>query len=161
MKTVVALGANLGDRELTFQRAIAAMAARIGPISATSRFYETEPLVLPGSAEEQPPYLNAVIALDTALPAPEVLRTLQSIERELGRDRSAELVRWGPREIDLDIVAMESLQLSEPGLTIPHPEMHKRRFVLEPMAEVDPNWVHPVLKQDVLAMLEALPPDAP
>lgn len=161
MRTIVALGANLGERELTFQRAIAAIAATIGPVISTSRFYDTEPLVLPGSADEQPPYLNAVIVVESSLPPAPTLAALQQIERDLGRDRAAEEVRWGPRIIDLDIVAIGALQLTAPGLTVPHPEMHKRRFVLEPMLEVAPEWIHPEFGANVETLLAALPPDVP
>ena len=161
MKAIIALGANLGDREATFQRALLEIGSRVGMQLAVSRFYETEPLVLPGSEEEQPPYLNAVVAVETELSPTAVLEALQGIERDLGRSRATEVVRWGPRIIDLDLVAMEQVQLSLPGLIVPHPEMHNRRFVLEPMAEVEPGWVHPLLKRDVLSLLKALPVSAP
>lgn len=161
MTTIVALGANLGERELTFRRAIAAIGSTIGPVVASSRFYDTKPLVLPGAVEEQPPYLNAVIAVVSGLPPLKILAELQQIERDLGRDRAAEEVRWGPRIIDLDIIAIGDTQLAVPGLTIPHPEMHKRRFVLEPLLEVAPDWIHPTLHADVAALLAALPPDVP
>lgn len=157
----MALGANLGQPEHTFKRAIDAIGAAVGPVVSTSRFYDTLPLVLPGAAEEQPSYLNAVIVVESALPPLSMLAALQQIERDLGRDRASEEVRWGPRIIDLDIVAVGDLTLSVPGLTIPHPEMHKRRFVLEPMLEVAAEWIHPILHADVQTLLDALPVDAP
>lgn len=145
MRAIVAFGANLGDRASTFERAMTLLEPRVGPILARSSLYETPPLVLPGvDPATIPHYLNAVVIAESSLPPLELLRALLQIERDCGRDRTAEPSRWMPRAIDLDLIALDGCTVNTPELTLPHPELHRRRFVLEPLAEVDPEWVHPV-----------------
>ena len=127
----VGLGANLGDRERTLRRALDLLAARKGvAVHAVSTFRETDPV----GYLDQPPFLNGAARLETELPARELLTVLLDVERELGRDRSGP--RFGPRTIDLDLLLYDELELDEDGLSVPHPRLHERRFVLEPLAEL-------------------------
>ena len=143
----VAVGANLGDREATFASAIRCLEAESELLLlAASPVYETEP-VGPG---EQDPYLNAVLRLRSWLAPSELLATLQRIEQALGRDRRGESQRWGPRTIDLDIVLYGERCIEMPDLVVPHPRAHERAFVLRPLAELDPQRVHPRLGRTIL-----------
>ena len=127
----VALGANLGPREITLLRAVDLLAETEGvDVLAVSQLRETEPV----GVVEQPPFLHGAVALDTSLSARDLLDRLLEIERTLGRVRD---VRWGPRLVDLDLLVYGDLQVDEPGLRIPHPRLRERRFVLEPLAELD------------------------
>ena len=132
MTAYVGLGANLGDREASIRAAAAAIgAARLSAIR------ETEPW---GYAA-QPPFLNAVAELETDEPPRELLARLLAVERGLGRTREGP--RFGPRTIDLDLLVYGDLELDEPGLTLPHPRLHERLFVLEPLAEIAPGLTVP------------------
>lgn len=133
-RAVVALGANLGNREATLRGAVKAL-SELGDVVSRSSLYETAPVGPP-----QPAYLNAVALVDTALPAREVLERLLDIERRFGRERR---LRWGPRTLDLDLIACGDTVVSEPGLTLPHPEAARRAFVLVPLCEVAPDWPFP------------------
>lgn len=128
----IGLGSNLGDREATVQAALAALPG----VVAVSRLRETAPV----GVVDQPPFLNGVARLETELSPHELLETLLSVEQGLGRER---LERWGPRTIDLDLLLYGNEVVDEPGLTVPHPRLHERRFVLEPLAELDPELVVP------------------
>jgi 2-amino-4-hydroxy-6-hydroxymethyldihydropteridine diphosphokinase len=159
-RAVVALGANLGDREATLARAVELIGDEIGPVEARSAWLETEALIHPEDpASAYPPYLNGVLIARTGLDPEEVLRRLHAIEARLGRDRSREIARWRPRTVDLDLVAHEDVMLDTPALRLPHPEMHKRRFVLAPMAEVWPDWRHPRLGATTAELLGRLEED--
>jgi 2-amino-4-hydroxy-6-hydroxymethyldihydropteridine diphosphokinase len=127
-RAYVGLGANLGDRDGSIRRA----ADLLGAVRL-STIRETEPW---GYAD-QPPFLNAVAELETELSPRALLDRLLEVERELGRTREAP--RWGPRTIDLDLLLYGDLALDEPGLTIPHPRLHERLFVLEPLADLAPD----------------------
>lgn len=136
----VAVGANLGDREATFASVIRAVEAESELLLlAASPVFETDP-VGPGRQE---PYLNAALRLRSWLAPSELLATLQRIERALGRERRHETERWGPRTIDLDIVFYGERCIETPDLVVPHPRAHERAFVMRPLAELDPDWVHP------------------
>ncbi|MEC9372772.1 MAG: 2-amino-4-hydroxy-6-hydroxymethyldihydropteridine diphosphokinase [Planctomycetota bacterium] len=151
----VALGANLGDRASNIRRALDALADRNHiTLIAASSIIETPPLTLPGSPP-QSPYLNAAALLRTSLPPRDLLRALLDIEQSLGRTRDR-AARWAPRTIDLDLLLYADRVIEEPGLTIPHPRLHERRFVLEPLAEIAPHLVHPILKRTVAALLADL-----
>ena len=128
----ISLGSNLGDREATIRAAVAALPG----VVAMSELRETEPVGL----VDQPPFLNGVARLETELSARELLEALLAVERQLGRERRE---RWGPRTIDLDLLLYGSEMLEEPGLTVPHPRLHERRFALEPLAELAPSLVVP------------------
>jgi 2-amino-4-hydroxy-6-hydroxymethyldihydropteridine diphosphokinase len=107
-------------------------------VGAVSTLRETEPW----GPVEQPSYLNGVVALDTGLGPDALLAGLLAIERSLGRDRDRE-IRWGPRRIDLDLLLVDDLVVSTPALELPHPRLHERRFVLEPLAELEPGLLVP------------------
>ena len=139
-RAFVALGSNLGDRAAQLVGARAALdASETTRVVAASRIWETDPVGPSG----QGPYLNAVVALDARMEPRALLERLLEIEREAGRDRGAEPVRWGPRVLDLDLLLFGALRLEEPGLTIPHPRLHERSFVLEPLCEIAADLVHP------------------
>jgi 2-amino-4-hydroxy-6-hydroxymethyldihydropteridine diphosphokinase len=152
-RALIGLGSNLGDRQGTLQGALAMLGRVPGVrVLAVSAFHETEPV---GGPAGQGPYLNAAAELETALAPRELLAALHGIERSLGRDRERE-VRWGPRTCDLDILLMGETVLNAAELTIPHPWMHERLFVLRPLVEIAPSAVHPVLRKSVAALLAAL-----
>jgi len=128
----IALGGNLGDVRATFERAIALFCDdRSVRLSARSSDYRTPPW----GVTAQPAFVNAAIAVTTALPPHELLARAQSTERALGRDRARE-TRWGPRSIDLDLLAYDGVALNDEALTLPHPRMFERAFVLVPLAEI-------------------------
>ena len=131
-RAYVGVGANLGDRRATIESAIALLPG----VVAVSELRETEPV----GVVDQPPFLNGAVALETTLGARDLLDTLLAIERALGRERRE---RWGPRTIDLDLLLYGDETVDEPGLTVPHPRLHERRFALEPLAGLDPDLVIP------------------
>lgn len=141
---LVALGSNRGDRAAHLRRALAALRATQG-VSAVevSRFYETAPVGPP----PQGPYLNAAARLETDLSPRELLERLLTVERAEGRVRGGE--RWGPRTLDLDLLLYGERVVREPGLEVPHPRMHERPFVLEPLAEIAPEERHPLARATV------------
>lgn len=146
----VGLGANLGAREATLRRAVELLAASEGvSVLAVSQLRETEPV----GVVDQPPFLNGVVALETAHGPRELLDLLLAIEASLGRVREE---RWGPRMIDLDLLVYGDEVLDEPGLRVPHPHLHERRFALEPLAELEPELDLPGHGRvsDVLAELD-------
>lgn len=157
-RAAIALGANLGDRRATLQRAVDLIGAEVGLVVARSGWIETAAMIHPDDpATAYPAFLNGVVLARTELDPAAVLVRLHAIEARLGRDRSAEAARWRPRAVDLDLVALDDLIVELPDLRLPHPGMHERRFVLEPMAEVWPDWRHPVLGRTVAEMLAGLP----
>ena len=138
-KAYVGLGANLGDREGTIRRAVELLAATPGiEVVAVSALRETDPV---GYAD-QPRFLNGVVALETELAPRALLERLLAVERELGRVRG-EGPRFGPRPIDLDLLVHGCEVVDEPGLVVPHPRLAERRFVLEPLHELDPELTLP------------------
>jgi 2-amino-4-hydroxy-6-hydroxymethyldihydropteridine diphosphokinase len=145
-RAAVALGANLGDRRATLERALALLAPELGRLVARSSWLETAAVIHPeDDAAWHPAFLNGVAVFATGLAPHDVLNRLHAVERSLGRDRRAETRPWQPRLIDLDLIALEEVVLDEPDLVLPHPRMHERAFVLRPMAEVWPDWRHPRL----------------
>lgn len=156
-RAIVALGANLGEREVTLERAVALIGAEIGTLEARSRWLETPALIHPDDpAQSYPPFLNGVVVVATGLLPATILARLHAIEARLGRDRRRETARWRPRRIDLDLIAIDGLVVDDPGLRLPHPEMHRRDFVLAPLCEVWPDWRHPLRHQTARELLQAL-----
>ncbi len=138
-RVYVGLGSNLGDREASLRAAVDLLEANPEiQIVAVSRFRETDPVGL----VDQPRFLNGAVAIDTELAAPDLLDRLLTIERDLGRERGVG-PRWGPRTIDLDLLLYGDETFQRPGLTVPHPRLHERRFALEPLADLDPALVVP------------------
>jgi 2-amino-4-hydroxy-6-hydroxymethyldihydropteridine diphosphokinase len=151
-KTVyLSLGSNLGDRIANLQAAIGHL-GELGAVAARSSLYETEPV----DVTCQPWFVNCVIALETELTPKQLLSRALAIERKLGRRRDQSK---GPRTVDIDILLFGNCVVDTPALTIPHPAMRQRRFVLEPLAEIEPDVLHPVFKKTVREMLNALPPE--
>lgn len=146
----IGLGSNLGDRRSLLRQGLRALAG-LGPVRAVSPLYETEPVGL----RDQPAFLNAVALLETDLAARPLLEALLEIERRHGRTRA---VAGGPRTLDLDLLVYGDAVIREPGLEVPHPRLHERRFVLEPMAAVAPALRHPALGRTVRELLEVLSP---
>jgi 2-amino-4-hydroxy-6-hydroxymethyldihydropteridine diphosphokinase len=129
-RAYLALGANLGDRLASLQRAADLLGARRGiAVLRSSRLFETAPVGPP-----QPDFLNAVVEVDTSLTPRDLLEAAMAVERELGRERHE---RWGPRTIDVDLLTFDDVEVDEPGLRIPHPRMHERAFVLVPLGELN------------------------
>jgi len=143
------LKSNLGGREAQLREAQTRLSVA-GRIAAASSLYETEPV----EYIEQPWFLNYVVLLETTLSPQELMSAILNIEEQMGRRR---LVKKGPRSIDIDILLFGAVVLKSDALTIPHPEMHRRRFVLEPLAEIAPEVVHPVLHKSIRELLAALP----
>jgi 2-amino-4-hydroxy-6-hydroxymethyldihydropteridine diphosphokinase len=131
-RAYVGLGANLGDREATLRRALELLEAEDGvEVIAVSQLRETDPV----GVVDQPRFLNGAAAVETSLSARELLEVLLRVERDLGRVRDA--ARWGPRTIDLDLLLYGDEAIDEPGLRVPHPRLHERRFALDPLVELD------------------------
>lgn len=155
METVfIGFGSNVGDRVDYCDRAVTLLGLLPhSRLQGVSLLYETEPVRDPTDPGEGW-FLNGVVQLETDIKPRSLLTTLQEIERALGRDDGN---RSGPRTIDLDILFYGDLVMKKPGLTIPHPRLHQRRFVLMPMNELDPLWVHPTLQQSVAQLLTDAP----
>ena len=146
----LSLGSNLGDRDRYLRQATRRLRS-VGRVQAISSLYETQPVELAG----QPWFLNCALALETSASPAQLMEQLLGIESAMGRQR---IQKKGPRNIDLDIVFFADLVVNTPGLTIPHPAMQERRFVLAPLAEIAPSAIHPVLKKTIQELLEELPP---
>ncbi len=147
----VALGANLGDRRDNIDSAIALLRETPGVhVTAVSTLLENPAVGMP---EGSPAFLNAVAKIETTLAAHALMKRLHDIERDLGRSRDE---KWASRKIDLDLLLYGSKVLSSDSLVVPHPLMHERRFVLEPLAELAPDVVHPTLQMTVQGLLDDL-----
>lgn len=150
--SLIALGSNLGDRSAHMRHALARLdelpSTAVGKISA---LYETAPV---GGPDNQGPYLNAAILIRTSLSPTRLLQAVQSIEAERRRER---IIRWGPRTLDLDILTFADTVSDDPDLTLPHPRMHERRFVMVPVCDIAPEMLHPRLGKSMIDLLGELP----
>lgn len=144
----LALGTNIGNKRRNMITAAALLAERVGDVLALSGFYETEPW----GFQSENTFLNAALQLETALSPLELLKATQEIEIKMGRTQKSNGA-YHDRIIDIDILLYDDLVLQTPELTLPHPLMHERLFVMEPLAEIAPNVIHPVFKKPVISLL--------
>ena len=147
-RAYLGLGSNIGDREGHLRFALAGL-SRVGTVLARASLIETEPVDCAGGGM----FLNTCVCLESALEPPELLAAALRIEQRRGRNRTA---RNAPRVLDIDILLYGDLVLCEKGLQIPHPRLHERGFVLEPLAEIAPNLVHPSFEVSIRGLLEGL-----
>jgi len=153
-RVALLIGGNQGDRQALIQQATALIQERIGTVAAASRIYETAPW---GTFDSpQPNFFNRGLLVETTLTAHEVLREALAIEAELGRVRKAGSRLYSGRPMDIDLIFYNDEVIETPELTIPHPRMHQRLFVLEPLAEIMPEYRHPVLHKTVHELLTTL-----
>ncbi len=149
-RAYIGLGSNLGERNDILNGAVESLNDRpLIEVTLVSSFIETDPVGGP----PQPPYLNGAAEMNTVLSPIKLLYTLHDIEQDFGRER---LERWGPRTLDLDLLLYEQQIIDTNVLTVPHPRLHTRRFVLEPLNEIAPHALHPILNKTVESMLETL-----
>lgn len=150
MHTVyLSTGSNLGNRETLLIQAEEAITEWVGLIDARSSIVETTPW----GKTDQPHFLNRVLRVKTRLPPIQLMEMLLQIEQDMGRNRAE---KWGPRTIDIDVLFYDSRIINEPGLCVPHPHMHERAFVLKPLSEIAPDFIHPVLQKSISGLLDDL-----
>lgn len=156
-KVVIAFGGNTGETLDYFLRAKADLERLIGPAISVSKTYRTAPMVSAGADPKKfSEYYNAAVLFGTTLTPLEVLDACLKVEQVYGRTRTADS-KWQSRTIDLDLIAYDDQVINEPNLTVPHPEMHKRDFVLIPLHEILPTYTHPILKKNVSELIETIP----
>ena len=148
----LALGSNLGDKRTNLSRAVSLIRERVGRVVCLSCFYETVPW---GYASANT-YLNAALEVETTLSPQEVLVITQAIERTLGREKKSMNREYFDRPIDIDLLLMDELVVESDVLTLPHPLMHERLFVMEPMVEIAPTVMHPVLQKTICEIFNSL-----
>lgn len=148
----IGLGSNLGDRRASLQTAVDMIQDRVGRVSALSSFYETEPW----GFESDNLFMNAAARVETELTVEEALEVTQEIEREMGRMAKSSGGVYTDRPIDIDLLMYGSVQMNTPRLVLPHPLMHERLFVMQPLAEIAPDVVHPVLGMTMSEILSKL-----
>ena len=155
-RVFMGIGSNEGDRLENISQAVWQLGGIPGiRVSQMATIYDTEPVGGP----PQPEFLNTVVELETMLSPQQLLDTVKGVERKMGRLPSGP--RWGPRVIDLDILLYDEGVLNEPNLIIPHPRMHERRFVLEPLAQLIPEFRHPLLGHTMAELLAHLVVQSP
>ena len=142
------LGSNIGDSRQILKNAIEEL-KKIGTVVAVSSFYKTEPV----GVKDQPWFVNCVVKIETELEPIALLQETQKIENMFGRERT---LHWGPRTLDIDILFYDTLVVQTPELKIPHPCLHERRFVLEPLMEIEPKKMHPALQKTVQDLFQNL-----
>lgn len=140
------LGSNVGDKKQNLEKAIGELGEKISDIHV-SKFYETEPW----GYTKQDKFLNAAIRGKTFLAPPELLGLIKLVEKKIGRIKR---FKWGPREIDIDILFYDDLVYKDKSITIPHPFIQERKFVLDPLMDLDPDFIHPVLKKTIRQIYE-------
>ncbi len=153
MKAFIGVGSNIGEKIENCMKAISLLDSIEGcSVIKRSSFYKTEPV----GYKDQDWFINCVVMIETELSPYELLEKLKEIELSMGREKG---VRWGPRIIDLDILLYEDTVIDSDELTIPHLLMHKRRFVIVPLNEIAPDFIHPVLKKSIKELLKRIPED--
>ncbi|WP_276481148.1 2-amino-4-hydroxy-6-hydroxymethyldihydropteridine diphosphokinase [Paraflavitalea pollutisoli] len=153
-KAYLLIGGNVGNRPLNLQQAVKAIDERCGRVIRQSSVYETAAW---GKTDQQA-FLNQALAIETALPAENLLQAVLDVETSLGRIREE---RYGPRVIDIDIIFFNDAVIDLPQLTVPHPEVQNRRFALVPLAEIAPGFLHPLLHQTICELLTDCPDELP
>ena len=151
-RAYLSLGSNLGDKSANLNKAIELLKERAGEVLAVSSFYETAP---DGFISENS-FVNIALSLDTRLDVYVLLDVCEEIEKELGRTTKSVNLNYSDRVIDIDILYFNNMQLATERLTLPHPRMHKRQFVLEPLAEIAPKFRHPITGMSTVKMLKEL-----
>ena len=149
-QTYLLIGGNMGNRQENLEVATRRIAATIGEIKQSSAIYETEAWGL----EEQPAFLNQVLLVSSTLNAQQVLKQILNIEHDMGRAR---IQKFGPRIIDIDILFFNRDIIHEPGLNVPHPQLHLRRFTLKPLNDIAPQFRHPELGKTISDLLSTCP----
>ena len=148
---IISVGSNLGDKMGNCRQGVdALLASGQALLLKASPYYRTSPV----DYLDQDWFVNAAVNVETGLEPVELLGTLQSIQQQTGRLKGG--IRFGPRVLDLDIIFYDQLVMKTPALEIPHPRMHKRRFVLQPICDIDPDIVHPLLNMPVISLLNQL-----
>lgn len=145
-RTLLLLGTNLGDRNFNLETALLKISQGIGQVEQKSSVYETQAW----GKEDQGPYLNQVLLVSTSLPAEELMQKILELESDMGRVRSG---KWEPRIIDIDILFFDNEVIHVPGLDVPHPHLHERKFTLVPLAELIPHYIHPEIGKSVGQLL--------
>lgn len=153
-KAYISIGSNLGNRREQMERAIAFLMVLAGVIIKRSDFYETRAW----GKEDQPDFLNMCLMLQTTKSAPDLLKVIHDIETQLDRQRTE---KWGQRTVDLDILFFNDEIINTDNLTIPHPYMAQRKFVLVPLAEIAPDFIHPIHHKSVQQLLAECPDELP
>lgn len=153
-KSVLLLGTNIGNRKENLEQAAMLIDKHLAKLVETSAIYQTAAW----GVENQEDFLNQVITLYTELPAKDILTKILSIEQLMGRERKQ---KWGPRLIDIDLLFLGDTIIDTPQLKVPHPEIQNRRFTLEPLNELMPNFIHPVLQKSMKVLLEKCPDRLP
>lgn len=151
-KVYLGLGTNLGDKEANLRNAIQKIEERIGKVVSLSAFYATQPW----GFDSENAFLNAAACVETQLPPRQLLTLTQQIEREIGRTTKSVNHTYADRLIDIDLLMYDDLIVNEPDLILPHPLMHERRFVIEPLAEIAPDALHPVLQSTIAQLYSAI-----